>query len=374
MKTIEVFDTKQFEPLRAIGADVDHIVKLAVAGKSITLPLYKVKLQDAKGAQVFETFVKEQFGSLKGLIEAEYSLYSSVPGRQVVKDWVRAGAFAEELRAYALTTGCHTHKATNQKTKSTCYGALHAYLEICDLTDPMVSKTQNICHLDAMIKRVTTREELIKFLDLLVQNRHARGVQERVLSKGFPNLDRHIAWYRITESMLYERNVKAFEAENPNLTLGLRSLGLEEAVGNMQADALTKALVDQVLVDHGFPPFGDRSKVSAEGLMAKYLDHLMTEVVSMLLPENKVAVWYRTANGMSFHSGRIRLDDMVTQVRVYSDKELMVTAKVSEFLMGRGDMTARLANARWAVGNAIRQALLSGKTEEIEVLSTGRFN
>lgn len=374
MKTIEVFDTTQFESLRAIGADVDHMIKLAVAGKSIVWPLYRIELYDAEGAQVFETFVKEQFGSLKGLIEAEYSLYSSVPGRQVVKDWVRAGAFAEELRAYALTTQCHTHKATGQKTKSTCYGALKAYLEVCDLTDPMVSTTQNICHLDAMIKRVTTREELIKFLDLLVQNREAAGVRERVLSKGFPNLDRHIAWYRITESMLYERNVKAFEAENPNLTLGLRSLGLEEAVGNLQADSLTKALIDQVLVDHGFPPFGDRSKVSAEGLMAKYLDYLMTEVVSMLLPEAKVTVWYRTANGMSFHSGRIRLDDTVTQVRVYSDKELMVTAKVSEFLMGRGDMTARLANARWAVSNAIRQALLSGKTEEIEVLSTGRFN
>ena len=67
MKTIEVFDTTQFESLRAIGADVTQIVKLAVAGQSIALPLYKVKLQDAKGAQVFETFVKEQFGSLKGL-------------------------------------------------------------------------------------------------------------------------------------------------------------------------------------------------------------------------------------------------------------------------------------------------------------------
>jgi len=374
MKTIEVFDAGIFEPYRALGIDVDKMTKLAVAGKSIVFELYRVKLNTALEAQLFETLVKEQFGSLKGLIEAEYSLYSSVPGRQVVKDWVRAGAFAEELRAYALTTQCHTHKATNQKTKSTCYGALHAYLEVCDLTDPMVSTTQNICHLDAMIKRVTTREGLIKFLDLLVQNRHARGVQERVLSKGFPNLDPHIAWYRITESMLYERNVKAFEAENPNLTLGLRSLGLEEAVGNMQADALTKALVDQVLVDHGFPPFGDRSKVSTEGLMAKYLDHLMTEVVSMLLPENKVAVWYRTANGMSLHSGRIRLDDTVTQVRVYAGSRLIATAKVSEFLIFRGDMTARLANARWAVSNAIRQALVSGKAEEIEVLSTGRFN
>ena len=374
MKTIEVFDMTQFESLRAIGADVTQIVKLAVAGQSIALPLYKVKLQDAKGAQVFETFVKEQFGSLKGLIEAEYSLYSSVPGRQVVKDWVRAGAFAEELRAYALTTQCHTHKATNQKTKSTCYGALHAYLEICDLTDPMVSTTQNICHLDAMIKRVTTREGLIKFLDLLVQNRHAAGVQERVLSKGFPNLDRHIAWYPLVEETLYTRNVEAFEAENPNLTLGLRSLGLEEAGGNRQADSLTKALVDQVLVDHDFPPFGDRSKVSAEGLMAKYLGRLMTEVVSMLLPQDKVTVWYRTANGMSFHSGRIRLDDTVTQVRVHAGSQLIATAKVSEFLMGRGDMTSRLANARWAVSNAIRQALLNGKAEEIEVLSTGRFN
>lgn len=44
MKTIEVFDTTQFEPLRAIGADVTQIVKLAVAGQSIARPLYKVKL------------------------------------------------------------------------------------------------------------------------------------------------------------------------------------------------------------------------------------------------------------------------------------------------------------------------------------------
>ena len=142
---------------------------------------------------------------------------------------------------------------------------------------------------------------------------------------------------------MYERNVDTFEAENPNLTLGLRSLGLEGAVGDIQADSLTKALVDQVLVDHGFPPFGDRSKVSAEGLMAKYLGRLMSEVVSMLLPENKVAVWYRTANGISLHSGRIRLDDMVTQVRVYVGSQLVATAKVSEFLMGRGDMTSQIA-------------------------------
>ena len=373
MKTIEVFDAGIFEPYRALGIDVDKMTKLAVAGKSIVFELYRAELNTALEAQLFETLVKDQFGSLKGLIEAEYSLYNTMVGRRVVKDWVRAGAFGEELRAYALTTQCHTHKATNQKTKSTCYGALHAYLEVCDLTDPMVSKTQNICHLDAMIKRVTTREELIKFLDLLVQNRHATGVQERVLSKGFPNLDRHVAWYRITESMLYERNVKAFEAENPSLTLALLSLGLEGAVGNMQADALTKALVDQVLVDHDFPPFGDRSKVSAEGFMAKYLGHLMVEAVSTFLPKDELEIWCHTANGLRFHSGRLRFDDMVTQVRVYTGSQLIATAKVSEFLIFRGDMTARLANARWAVSNALRQALLGGKAEGIVVLGNGTF-
>lgn len=373
MKTIEVFDTKQFEPLRAIGVDVTQIVKLAVAGQPIALPLYKVKLQNAEGAQVFETFVKEQFGSLKGLIEAEYSLYTSQVGRRVVKDWVRAGAFGEELRAYALTTQCHTHKATNQKTKSTCYGALHAYLEVCDLTDPMVSTTQNICHLDAMIKRVTTREGLIKFLDLLVQNRHARGVQERVLSKGFPNLDRHIAWYPIVEETLYTRNVKTFKAENPSLALALQSLGLEEVVGDPQADSLTKALVDQVLVDHDFPPFGDRSKVSAEGLMAKYLGHLMVETVSTFLPEDELEIWCHTANGLRFPEGRLRFDDMVTEVRVYAGEKLIATAKVNELLNAYGDMTARLAHARWAVPHAIRQALLRGKTDGIVVLGNGTF-
>ncbi len=373
MKTIEVFNTEQFEPYHALGLDVDKMTKLVVAGKSIVFELYRVKLNTALQAQLLEALVKDQFGSLKGLIEAEYSLYSSVPGRQVVKDWVRAGAFAEELRAYALTTQCHTHKATNQKTKSTCYGALHAYLEVCDLTDPMVSKTQNICHLDAMIKRVTTREGLIKFLDLLVQNRHARGVQERVLSKGFPNLDRHIAWYPIVEETLYTRNVKDFEAENPSLTLGLRSLGLEEAVGSRQADSLTKALVDQVLVDHDFPPFGDRSKVSAEGLMAKYLGRLMTETVSTFLPEDELEIWCHTANGLRCLEGRLRFDDMVTEVRVYTGNKLIVTAKVNELLNAYGDMTARLAHARWAVPHAIRQALLRGKTDGIVVLGNGTF-
>lgn len=241
------------------------------------------------------------------------------------------------------------------------------------MTDPMVSKTQNICHLDAMIKRVTTREGLIKFLDLLVQNRHARGVQERVLSKGFPNLDRHIAWYSIAEETLYTRNVKAFKAENPSLTLALRSLGLEEVVGDPQADSLTKALVDQVLVDHDFPPFGDRSKVSTEGLMAKYLSHLMVETVSTFLPEDELEIWCHTANGLRFPEGRLRFDDMVTEVRVYADKKLIVTAKVNELLNAYGDMTARLAHARWAVPHAIRQALLRGKTNGIVVLGNGTF-
>lgn len=373
MKTIDVFNAEQFEPYRALGLDVDKMTKLVVAGKTIVFELYRVKLNTALQAQLFEALVKDQFGSLKGLIEAEYSLYTSQVGRGVVKDWVRAGAFAEELRAYALTTQCHTHKATNQKTKSTCYGALHAYLEVCDLTDPMVSTTQNICHLDAMVKRVTTREGLVKFLDLLVQNRGAAGVQERVLSKGFPNLDRHIAWYPIVEATLYTRNVKTFEAENPSLTLALQSLGLEEVVGNPQADSLTKALVDQVLVDHGFPPFGDRSKVNAEGLMANYLGRLMIEAVSTFLPQDGLTVWYRTANGMSIHSGRSRLDDALTQVVVYEGQKLIATTKVYELLTVRGDMTAKLAHARWAVPHAIRQALLRGKTDGIVVLGNGTF-
>ena len=373
MRVVETFDMSIFEQLRALGADVDLAIKLAVAGKSLAESLYTVNLQGTEATHLFESFVKGQFGGLRGLIESDTDAYNTPTRQAQINRWVKAGTFAEELREYALATQCQSHGATRNKTKSTCYGTLFAYLEVSDLTDPVVSTSTNLCHLDAMVDRVTTREGLIKFLDLLVQNRHARGVQERVLSKGFPNLDRHIAWYSIVEETLYTRNVKTFKAENPSLTLALRSLGLEEIVGDPQADSLTKALVDQVLVDHANPPFGDRSKVSTEGLMAKYLGHLMVEAVSTFLPEDELEIWCHTANGLRFPEGRLRFDDMVTEVRVYAGKKLIATAKVNELLNAYGDMTARLAHARWAVPHAIRQALLRGKTDGIIVLGNGTF-
>ena len=208
-------------------------------------------------------------------------------------------------------------------------------------------------------------------MKLLVATPKTGAIQNRIFSKGFPNLA--IDWRPIVEETLYTRNVKTFKAENPSLALALRSLGLEEVVGDPQADSLTKALVDQVLVDHGFPPFGDRSKVSTEGLMAKYLGHLIVEAVSTFLPEDELEIWYHTANGLRFPEGRLRFDDMATEVRVYAGKKLIATAKVNELLNAYGDMTARLAHARWVVPHAIRQALLRGKTDGIVVLGNGTF-
>lgn len=66
MKTIEVFDTKQFEPYRALGIDVDKMTKLVVAGKSIVFELYRVKLNTALQAQLFEALVKTSLAVSKG--------------------------------------------------------------------------------------------------------------------------------------------------------------------------------------------------------------------------------------------------------------------------------------------------------------------
>lgn len=246
---------------------MDSAIKLAVAGKSLAESLYAVELVGAEAVRLFESFVNDQFGGLRGLIESDMDAYNTPTSQSSVNCWIKSGAFDGELRRYALASGRQSHGATRNKFKSNCYGALFTYLENCDLTDPLVSESTNLCHLDAMVDRVTTREALDKFLKLLVATPKTGAIQNRIFSKGFPNLDSDLDWRPIMEEVLYERDLSTFETDYPECTLALKSLGLYDQLGNREADTLTKCLINRILDEHDCPTLGESDVVNQEQLM-----------------------------------------------------------------------------------------------------------
>lgn len=205
MRVIDTFDTDVFEPYRRLGIDIDLAVKLAVAGKSIAPSLYKADVWQLGAVELLEDLIKTHFGSLKGFIESDYKTYKEAYSHRKVGDWVKAGAFAEEMRGYAEATKCESHMATSKKTQSTCYGALFYYLEKCDLTDPMVSESTHLCHLDAMVDRVTTREALDRFLHLLAKSESCITIWHCIVTDGFRYLHPGTNGYKVVDRFLREQ-------------------------------------------------------------------------------------------------------------------------------------------------------------------------
>ena len=222
MKVIDTFDTNVFEPYERLGIDMELAVKLLVAGKSIAPALYKANVWQVGAVALLEDLIQTYFGSLKGFIESDYETYKVTQHHRKVGDWVKAGAFAEEMHQYAEATQCASHMATSKKTQSTCYGALFYYLQKCDLTDPMVSNSTNLCHLDAMVDRVTTREALDRFLYLLAQNEHSITIWYRILDNGFRYLHPGTNGYKVVDRFLHER------PELGDMLNSLQMLGLVE--------------------------------------------------------------------------------------------------------------------------------------------------
>lgn len=126
----------------------------------------------------------------KGFIESDYKAYQTAERQRSVGNWVKAGAFAEEMRECAEATQCMSHQATHKKGPSTCYGALFYYLENCELTDPMISKSTNLCHLDAMRKRVDSAEAFERFKQL-AEKADSPGLVWHIVDEagGFPHYD-----------------------------------------------------------------------------------------------------------------------------------------------------------------------------------------
>lgn len=220
MQVIEKFDSDQFEPYRSISVDVELATKLFVAGKSIAPALTHVKLEQPGTVELFETLVKGLYGSLIGLIESDHTTCQQFGYKMHINNWVKAGAFDEEMRRYAETVDCVPHVATHWSEPSNCYGTLYYYLEVCDLTDPMVSNSTKSCHLDAMFKRVKTGEDVVKFLELLVQNNQIMSIWRHIFSYGFVNLNSDVNGRELVDQFLRHRP----EAEE--MALILERLGL----------------------------------------------------------------------------------------------------------------------------------------------------
>ena len=220
MRVVETCDSHQFEPYCGIGINVELATKLFVAGKSIAPALTHVKLTQPGSVKLFETLVKGLYGSLLGLIESDRTTCQDFDYKIHINNWVKAGAFDEEMRGYAETVDCVSHVATYYSEPSTCYGALYYYLEVCDLTDPMVSNSTKSCHLDAMFKRVKTGEDVVKFLELLVQNNQIMSIWRHILSDGFINLNSDVDGRKVVEQFLRNR------PEAKEMALILERLGL----------------------------------------------------------------------------------------------------------------------------------------------------
>ena len=202
MRVVETFDSDRFEPYRGIGVDVELATKLFVAGKSIAPALTHVKLEQPGTVELFETLIKGLYGSLIGLIESDHTTCQQFGYKMHINNWVKAGAFDEEMRRYAEAADCVAHVATYHSEPSNCYGALYYYLEVCDLTNPMVSNSTKSCHLEAMSKRVKTGEDVVKFLTLLVQNPQVMGIWRRILHYDFVNLNSDVNGRELVDQFL----------------------------------------------------------------------------------------------------------------------------------------------------------------------------
>ena len=153
----------------------------------------------------------------------------------------------------------------------------------------------------------------------------------------------------------YEEILAGYKSANFGLTIALASLEVYDALGMVKADALTRTLVDQVLVDHGFPAFGDRLGVSDRGLLAQYLGYVMVDILTSW----KMAEGPLTAVGVLADGTEVVLDEAgfggdYVQVGIRQGEEVFVAPlTLSDFMNGQ-DVTDWLMLTRVQVVTSFR--------------------
>lgn len=153
----------------------------------------------------------------------------------------------------------------------------------------------------------------------------------------------------------YEEILVGYKVANFGLTIALASLEVYDTLGLVKADALTRALVDQVLVDHGFPAFGDRLGVSDRGLLAQYLGYVMVDILTSW----KMAEGPLIAVGVLADGTEVVLDEAgfggdYVQVMIRQGQDVVVApVTLSEFMNGQ-DVTDWLMFTRVQVVTSFR--------------------
>ena len=163
----------------------------------------------------------------------------------------------------------------------------------------------------------------------------------------------------------YEEILAGYKAADFGLTIALASLEVYGALGLVKTDALTRTLVDQVLVDHGFPAFGNRMHVSDRGLLAQYLGYVMVDLLtSWGMIEGPLTVVGILRDGTEVVLEEVGFDGDYNKVMVRQGDDMMEVGPLSE-LMNGADVTDWLMSTRVRVVAGMRDHFVKLKCQMV---------
>lgn len=159
----------------------------------------------------------------------------------------------------------------------------------------------------------------------------------------------------VMEAEHYEEILAGYKAAQMGLTIALASLEVYDALGMVKEDALTRTLVDQVLVDHGFPAFGDRLGVSDRGLLAQYLGYVMVDLLtSWRMAEGPLTAVGILPDGTEVVLEEVGFDGDHDAVMIRQGQDVVVApVRLADFMNG-SDVTDWLMFARVQVVTSFR--------------------
>ncbi len=153
----------------------------------------------------------------------------------------------------------------------------------------------------------------------------------------------------------YEEILAGYKAANFGLTIALASLEVYGALGLVKTDALTRTLVDQVLVDHGFPAFGNRLGASDRGLLAQYLGYVMVDLLtSWGMIEGPLTVVGILPDGTEVVLEEVGFDGGYDKVMVRQGNDVVVAPITLTDFMNGSDVTDWLMSTRVRVVAGMR--------------------
>jgi hypothetical protein len=153
----------------------------------------------------------------------------------------------------------------------------------------------------------------------------------------------------------YEEILAGYKSAQMGLTIALASLEVYDALGMVKTDTLTRTLVDQILVDHGLPAFGNRLGVSDRGLLAQYLGYVMVDLLaSWGMAEGPLTAVGILPDGTEVVLEEVGFDGDYVQVMICQGGDVVVAPVTLSDFMNGSDVTDWLMFARVQVVTSFR--------------------